>query len=184
MQQKCVERHGLAAQFPIIAAALVMGSIFIAALSPANAQPSGKPRPVNPDELRALYSGKTWVWEGGGGYLAPDGNFEAFISKPGGAPTYAEGNWWVTTSGVMCFKATWHLRTSSKQSSKCFGHLVDGNMIFQREEPQGFWYAFRTESAPHPQDEFNKLRPGNLVSAQVARLKRAFAHQPAILRQR
>jgi hypothetical protein len=168
----------------MVAAALVIVWIAIVASFPANAQPSGKPLRMNSNELRALYSGKTWMWEGGGGYLAPDGRFEAFINKRGEAPTYAEGDWWVTTSGLMCFKATWHLRTSSKQSSKCFGHLVDGNMIFQREEPQGFWYAFRTETTPHPQDEFNKLLPGNLVSAQVARLRAAFTQRPATLRQR
>src|SRR5829696_7955893 len=107
-----------------------MAAAAMGAPASTNAQSLGKPRPMSPPELLALYSGKTWVWEGGGGYLRPDGRFEAFISKAGAAPTYAKGWWWVTNQGVMCFKATWHLRTSNQESSKCFGHRVDGNVIF------------------------------------------------------
>ena len=159
-------------------------AVAVVGVSAATAQPTGKPRTMDPSELIALYSDKTWMWERGGGYMAPGGDFTGYVAGQNrDESTYATGKWWTTDQGVMCFRATWHVRSSGKLDEKCFGHRTDGDVIFQRVEPNGFWYVFRTQMAPHPKDEFAKLRSGDRVSIRARWLQATFARQSPPTRQ-
>jgi hypothetical protein len=78
-------------------------------LSPAFAAntPPQDATPMNAKELSALYSGKSWAWRDGAGYLQPDGRRFTAWSRSNDKLTYAKGQWRGTDSGRLCFLANW-----------------------------------------------------------------------------
>lgn len=123
-------------------------------------------RPMSATELRRLYSGKTWLWESGGGYMDPNGRFDAVTGSDRKRATVANGKWSTSNKGRMCFQGLWKTAAGKSRSETCFTHYVWGDAIYQRREPGGTWYAFK-RSPVEEADEFNKLVEGNRIADQM-----------------
>jgi len=116
-------------------------------------------------DIRQLYQDKTWLWADGAGYFAPSGTFTAWMES-GDKTTYAKGFWWVNDQGGMCFDAVWHVKDSANSAVTCFGHRTAGNVWYQKKDPAGAWYVFKSDPVK-PDDEFQKLKAGDVVEAQL-----------------
>lgn len=123
-------------------------------------------RPMSATELRRLYSGKTWLWENGGGYLDPSGRFDAVSGSGSAHATVTNGKWSTSNKGRMCFQGAWKTKAGKSRSETCFTHYVSGDAIYQRREPGGAWYAFKRSPADEA-DEFSKVVDGNRIAAQI-----------------
>jgi hypothetical protein len=132
-------------------------------------------RPMTTAELRQLYSGKTWLWESGGGYMDPSGRFDAVSGRNRAQTTMTNGKWRTSSKGRMCFQGIWKTQSGKSHSETCFTHYVWGDVIYQRREPNGAWYAFK-RSPVGEADEFNKIVDGNRV-ATLLRSQRASSDQ-------
>jgi len=130
----------------------------------AQTAPPASATPVTAYELLVLFGGKTWLWPTGGGYMARDRTFTAWVEE-GGARTFGDGRWLVTDAGRLCLEARWGEGKQATSSTTCFQHMqtVDGT-IYQRSTDGGDWYVFK-HAVENPTDEFNKLTAGNLVPA-------------------
>lgn len=140
----------------------------------AIAQPfNGLPKHTTPlaaQEVRALYSDKTWQWEAGGGrFMAKNREFIAYSEK-GGVPTIAKGRWEVTDRGRLCMVATWITKEGQSKARSCFKLVRDRGTIYQRREPDGKWYILRTFK-PKPDDEFHKLVAEDTITPNIKRLE-------------
>jgi hypothetical protein len=124
--------------------------------------PAGAAAPSAAD-LRQLYTDKTWFWADGSGYFGPTGSFLA-LTGSGDKINHAKGFWWVTDHGEMCFDATWHAKDSAGAAVTCFDHRRAGEAWYQRKEPSGLWYIFKSDP-PQPEDEVAKLKPGDQIGA-------------------
>jgi hypothetical protein len=131
-------------------------------IMPAKAAASA---PMSARELTQLYKGKSWLWDDGASYFAPDHRFVAW-SRNGASATYAIGRWSTGKSGQMCFKAVWYSSTGASRASTCFSHRKEGDSIAQKKDPAGQWYVFRKSIG-----DDGKLRTGDIVSVKVAELK-------------
>jgi len=120
-------------------------------------------------DLRPFYADKTWFWTDGGGYFGPTGTFLA-ATGTGDKANYAKGFWWTTDRGAMCFDAIWHTKNSAGDGVTCFDQRRAGEVWYQKKEPSGPWYVFKSE-LPKPEDEFAKLKPGNQIEAQLQAAK-------------
>ena len=128
--------------------------------------PTGETRaesvPLGPQEVQAMYSGKTWVWDAGAGYFAPNGMFQGFTRDREYGLMYATGRWSVELGGQLCYSARWYYRNTSTTSKDCFAHRSSNGAVLQRDERDGGqWYVHN----------LGRLRNGNLVAAQVPQLK-------------
>jgi hypothetical protein len=149
-------------------AAAVAGLAFLAPAASVQAEsfPPKEARAMTGLELYLLYRDRSWKWADGAGRMHADGRvFEAWADS-GDKATWARGRWIVTDSGFLCLKADWHTQTGVYPAKSCFRHKTDGRRIFQRKEPSGKWYLFRSE-VPAPEDEFAKLVAEDLVSAKL-----------------
>jgi hypothetical protein len=165
----------------IASMALGLACLSLAAPTPADAKPAkgvkaaqaakaaAPGRPMTPGELRDLYSGKTWMWANGGGYMDPSGRFRAVAGKD-----YARGTWQASGGGRMCFGGLWTSGTKRSQGRTCFSHRVLGDTIYQRKEPSGTWYAFK-HSPVRGTDEFSKLVEGDRISDQLKQVQAALS---------
>ncbi|WP_027687027.1 DUF995 domain-containing protein, partial [Rhizobium leguminosarum] len=52
----------------------------------------------------------------------------------------------------------------------CFSHRKKGGLIYQKREPDGQWYVFKSAQT-QATDEFAKLRHGDYVSSQLGRIE-------------
>lgn len=165
----------------IIAAALMLTNSAEVVAAPLNGGTDSQPAATSSDEpqpgraltlaeVRNLYSNRTWVWPGGGGYMGEDGRFLAAGSKDQGTETYATGSWAATNTGHMCFSGVWNTAGQRTYVITCFAHRIEGETIFQRQEPCGLWFAFKS-SPVQAGDEFNKIVAGDQVSAKLKRLE-------------
>jgi hypothetical protein len=134
--------------------------------SPALPKEVASGRPMSAVELRRLYSGKTWLWESGGGYMDPSGRFDAIAGSDRARTTLTNGRWSTGNKGRMCFQGTWKAKAGNGRSETCFTHYISGDSIYQRREPGGAWYAFKRSPAEEA-DEFNKVVDGNRIAAQI-----------------
>jgi hypothetical protein len=126
--------------------------------------------PLTTDELVELYHGRSWLWKDGAGYFsAKQRRFTAW-SREGGSPSYADGRWFVTDRGKLCFKAKWHAKSGAASALTCFSHRKKGGTVFQKREPDGEWYVFKTTPAK-TRDEYGKVRHGNYVSARLKQIE-------------
>jgi hypothetical protein len=153
----------------------VGGMLIGTPLTPAHAQPNILPEktvPVAAHELRQIYSDKTWRRSGGGARFIGEGRrLIAFSGKPG-KTTFAEGRWKIDNDGRLCLVAVWVTQEGSAPANTCFQHVRDRGTIYQRREPDGDWYIFKTYR-PKPEDEYAKLVDEDTVSPNMDRLKKS-----------
>lgn len=103
---------------------------------PQDAQPLGS------SELRELYSDRTWEWEDGAAYFAPDGDFQAVTA---GGDTEATGSWNTRSGGRVCFRGIWRSEGSEEDLTHCFEHVAaDGKIWQRRATPGAAWTVFRS----------------------------------------
>lgn len=126
--------------------------------------------PLSNAEIYRLYSYKSWLWRDGAGYFAvPKRQFKAW-SGTGNKATFAEGIWFITEPGKLCFRANWYHKNSVSPATTCFSHRQKDGVIYQKREPQGEWYIFK-HSPTQKNDEIRKLRRGDYVSKRLDALK-------------
>ena len=158
----------------LLAAATLTAMSFIA--EPSAAAPGKTPplpkgaHTMAPFDVVKLYRGKTWLWPAGGGYFDSGARFFAWSAEAGKSPTYALGRWMTTEDGRVCMKAKWFSSNGEGvPATTCFAHSMAGRVIYQRRVPSGDWYVFRADP-PATDDEFAKLKDGDLVKAKIAEL--------------
>ncbi len=158
-----------------VAAAMLAGMLFggSAASAQTVAELAAAARPMTAIELNALYTGKTWMWVDGAGHFGENRRFVATVGK-GPATAIARGRWLTTAAGRMCFDADWRYRGGSESRRTCFLHRRNGEAIYQMREPSDEWFAFRGVPASSD-DEFARLRDGDLVSPTLPALERMLA---------
>lgn len=190
--------HNRGAVAALLATALGVAALTVVSIpSPAEAAPSketrkrwsptrmGRPnmvperegthgRPLKAEAVRKLFSGKTWLWQGGGGYLDPDGRFIAVVGTDAASGAYAEGKWEVNEKGQLCHSEEWRSRSGSSNASTCYTHHAWGNGIYQRKDPDGTWYVFRHARSRNT-DPANNLVQGNRIADQVRQVQTAVA---------
>ncbi|MFS8055371.1 DUF995 domain-containing protein [Rhizobium sp. BR 317] len=132
-------------------------------------KPPAKSVPLTAEDVFQLYYNRTWIWKDGAGYFAAKGrDFKAWSGE--GTGSYGVGRWFVTDPGKLCFRATWYAKTGNALAVTCFSHRKRGNTIFQKREPNGDWYAFKTSPAS-ADDEYSKVRPGDYATAGYNRMR-------------
>jgi hypothetical protein len=125
-----------------------------------------QPVPLQPQEVRNMYSGKTWVWDAGGGYFAPNGTYQAWTQDSEYGLMHATGRWTVEIGGQLCYSARWHYANTSNTSQDCFAHLDSNGAVLQRNERDGGqWYRFGRRSGSGYDSP--RLRQGNLVATHI-----------------
>jgi hypothetical protein len=129
----------------------------------------GKAKPVAAGELVEIFGDKTWQWGAGGGRFFAEGRRFVAYSEEGDKATIAEGRWRVT-DGRVCLVARWKSKEWNVRKRSCFAVLRDRGTIYQRSEPKGNWYVFRSYK-PKPEDEITKFTSEDTVTPNVQRLK-------------
>ena len=125
-------------------------------------------RYMTTDELFEIYHNRSWIWSDGAGYFPnKERKFTAY-SGSGSNAAFAEGRWFLTWMGKACFRAIWHGADYDAQKLTCFGHRTDGKIIYQRTEPNGEWYVFKSKRAGNTY-EIAKFLLGDYVSAVLNR---------------
>ncbi|WP_455273830.1 DUF995 domain-containing protein [Rhizobium herbae] len=159
------------------AIALSIGGVLIGTLlTPAHAEPNILPKktvPLTAHELRVIYSDKTWKWSTGGARFIGEGRRLIAVSEKPGKATFAEGRWRLDNNGNLCLVAVWVTQEGSAPANTCFRHVRDRGTIYQRREPDGNWYIFKT-FRPKPGDEYAKLVNEDTISPNIDRLKKSF----------
>jgi hypothetical protein len=110
--------------------------------------------------LEQLFGDKTWLWENGGAHFATKGRRFKAVVKADGAVTATDGRWSLSDAGVMCLRAPWSDAAGTPVVRTCFAHRVLDGVLYQRRDPDGPWYVFRS-NPPLPTDEANKLVAGD-----------------------
>ncbi|MDL2398742.1 DUF995 domain-containing protein [Rhizobium mayense] len=132
-------------------------------------KPPAKSVQMTAEEVFQLYYNRTWIWKNGAGYFAAkQRDFRAWSGE--GTGSVGVGHWFTTDTGKLCFRATWYAQTGSAPALTCFSHRKRGNVIFQKREPDGDWYAFKTTPAK-ADDEYLKVRPGDHATAGYKRMR-------------
>ncbi|MBB3454727.1 hypothetical protein FHT86_003026 [Rhizobium sp. BK313] len=142
-----------------------------AASAPQNkmTKPPAMSVPLTTERVFQLYYNRTWIWKDGAGYFAAkQRDFRAWSGE--GTGSYGVGHWFVTDPGRLCFRATWYAKTGKALALTCFSHRKKGNVIFQKRDPNGDWYPFKTTPA-NVDDEYRKLRPGDYATAGYNRMR-------------
>jgi hypothetical protein len=135
---------------------------------------AAKGRALTTKELDSIYQDRSWRWSNGAAYFrAQNRMFIASVDK-GAQASYAEGSWSVSDQGRLCFTATWHGLGGQRTASTCFEHRTDDKNIYQRKLPDATWYVFSHLPAL-PDDEIQKLQPGDQVSEDYRTNKRYLA---------
>lgn len=125
-------------------------------------------RYMTTEELFEIYQNRSWIWSEGAGYFpTKERKFSAY-SGSGAKAAFAEGRWFLTWMGKACFNANWHGADYDVEKLTCFGHRTDGKVIYQRKEPIGDWYVFKSRNGGHG-DAIAKLLLGDYVSAGLNR---------------
>ena len=137
----------------------------IAALSlPATAEP--KPRgskPADPQVILDHYAGNTWNWSQGAAYWRSDGVFQATWKKR----SMAEGKWYVTTKGTLCYEARWTGPNDdgvvgSDDLKRCWKHVrAKDGQIWQKSHDKNEWYRLNPD----------KVVSGNAIRSEHRRIK-------------
>lgn len=129
---------------------------------------AARARPMTVTDLLQVYEGRTWRWSDGAAYFDPSRRaFESWV-RSGPSASYADGAWFLTDTGRMCFRAIWVSVEGSADALTCFDHRIDGERMFQRRAPDGDWYVF-AHRPPQAGDEILKFRPGDSVYGNLAR---------------
>lgn len=124
-----------------------------------------KPRPaqkVDGKYLANTYNGNSWKWRQGYAYFGGGGVFKAVWEDRG----YAEGKWYATHSGNVCYEAHWKSNKGEQDSKVCWPHVSDTNgVVWQRSGPDSNeWYRLRPETRFEPgfafKRSFNRIKRG------------------------
>ena len=137
-------------------------------------EPAAESRSLTTGELYDIYANRTWIWEDGAGYFEVAGRRFTAFTKSGRKGSYADGRWFLTNPGRVCFRATWFAADGNAEAVTCFEHKTDGNTISQRRLPDGEWYVF-SHLPPKRGDEILKLKAGNRVATSFERNKTALS---------
>ena len=97
--------------------------------------------------------------------FAKSGDFSAWTGS-GDKASYATGFWWVNDQGVICFDGNWRTKEGANSAITCFSHRTDGKVLYQRRDPSGAWYVFKSDPVKSG-DEFERLKAGDQVEAQL-----------------
>ena len=126
-----------------------------------------KSKPVDPQVIIQHYLGKTWDWSEGGSYWGSGGSFQAVWK----GRSVADGRWYVTTRGTLCYDATWQSRAddgspTATDIENCWKHVLDTDgQIWQRHHEKEEWYRLNPD----------KVSSGNSITAEhrqiLAKLK-------------
>jgi hypothetical protein len=160
--------------FRALSLLFILGAIGTSAFAATASQnkttkPPAMSVPLTTQRVSQLYSDRTWIWKNGAGYFAVKQRaFKAWSGE--GTGSYGVGHWSVTAPGKLCFRATWYAKTGKALALTCFSHRKKGNVIFQKREPDGDWYPFKTIPAK-VDDEYQKLRSGDYATAGYNRMR-------------
>ena len=160
--------------FRVLSLLCILGAVATFALGSSEAQskPSKPPAmsdPLTSQELYNLYSNRSWIWKAGAGYFANrQREFKSWTADGGGS--YGLGRWFITDPGKLCFRAVWYAKSGNAPALTCFSHRKKGNAVFQKREPDGDWYQFKT-TPTRADDEYRKIRSGDYVTARMNRMK-------------
>jgi hypothetical protein len=148
------------------------GGIATAAAAAGSHEPVGidTAKPMSSAELYRLYNQNSWMWKAGAGYFSTKARRFTAWSLEDGVPSFGIGRWFITEPGKLCFNADWHKRTGTATAITCFSHREKGGLIYQRREPDGQWYVFKSAQA-QATDGFAKLRHGDYVKSQLGRIE-------------
>lgn len=116
--------------------------------------------PLSASELKELYSDRTWRWDDGAGYFAPEGEFHAITDGQDGHD-YTIGTWNTAAQGRLCFKGKWNSMDDSGEVTTCFSHVQADGTVYQRAEPDGEWTVFRS---PDEAGEYARFAQGDWVT--------------------
>jgi hypothetical protein len=163
----------------LTAIAGTMSAAVAEAATPSKAAPSkaaappAMSKPLSSDEVYKLYANRSWIWKTGAGYFAvKKREFTAWTAD--GAGSYGLGHWFITDPGKLCFQATWYAKTGKAPALTCFSHRKKRNVVFQKREPDGEWYAFKTVPAK-ASDEYKNMKRGDYVTHQYNRMRKKLA---------
>lgn len=163
--------------FYTIAAALIIWVSAIQDTHSASVPANAKPASVR--TIKAIFTGKTWDWDGSGGYFRKDGKFFAHAGSKAD-PIYAKGAWAVYRGGKLCFSSKWYGGDFSGYGYypyaagdvSCFEHKQAGGDIYQRRVGlrSSKWYLFKHAKA-RKSDEFLKVKRGDRVATKYNEYK-------------
>lgn len=158
-----------------VALLVIAGMVAAPAAAQSIPTPPPKTRPTA-EQVFQVYAGRTWLWQDGAGYFAPDWRFVAW-SGSGQKASYASGKWRTDDLGRMCFTATWTGADYSAPATTCFSHRIDGKVLYQAREPNGMWYIFRHDPV-RKRDEYLRLERGDRATAGFERNRLALGGAP------
>ncbi|WVX48802.1 hypothetical protein ROLI_018840 [Roseobacter fucihabitans] len=146
----------------IIATFVFSGSVALADKKPRAS------KPADPNQIIQTYLGNTWVWSRGGSYWGGGGTFQAvWTSEKNGSKSYADGKWYVTSKGTLCYEAVWEWKDkeeADKVEKNCWQHVVDKEgQVWQRHHEKEEWYK------PGPE----KIKSGNAIKAEYRKHRKA-----------
>jgi hypothetical protein len=127
-------------------------------------QPPANAEPLSSAELTELYSDRTWKWEDGAAYFAPDGEFHAVTGEER-ERTEATGTWTTRNQGRLCFRGIWRSPDATRDLTHCFTHVEADGTIYQREEPDRPWTVFRSPEESTA-DVYASFEEGDGVAAE------------------
>ncbi len=126
-------------------------------------------RYVTPQELYAIYGDKSWKWEQGAGHFARGHRrFTAVLSVKD--RSFGTGKWTLPGRGRLCFRALWRTKKGNGKSRTCFAHRTRNGAIYQKKQPNGDWYLFKSKVVAEG-DEFNKVVEENLVNRGLMKIR-------------
>ncbi len=147
-------------QFSKFTIASLVG-VFCALPALSEPKPRGS-KPADPQAIMQHYLGKTWDWTEGASYWGSAGSFQATWK----GRSIADGKWYVTTRGTMCYDAVWKYRADdgsvgTDPIKNCWKHVVskDGQ-IWQRSHDEENWYPLNAD----------KVSVGNRLKAEHKRI--------------
>ncbi len=146
----------------VVAGAAGFGPAALAASKDPVAASAERGRAMTTDELYKLYRNRSWIWNDGAGHFRVSKREFTAFTKSGAAGSYADGIWFLTDAGKLCFRAAWNAVDGSSKALTCFEHRTNGGNIYQRRLPDGDWYVF-SHRTPEAWDEIRKLKRGDHV---------------------
>jgi len=118
--------------------------------------------PVNSQEVVNIFYGKTWIWKKGGAYWGEGGAFEAIYNEAVGV-----GKWYVTTSGTLCYEATWkkEAEEAGKFVKRCWEHVRDKDGVMWRNSVEKNFRFYKAAS------ENAEFLSGNHIRSEVLKIR-------------
>lgn len=129
-----------------------------------------KARPLGTEELYRIYNSRSWIWDAGAGHFSVRKREFSAWTNESGSSSIGVGRWFLTDRGKLCFRAVWRSKDGSAPALTCFAHREIDGVIYQKREPKGEWYVFRS-APPRKGDESAKLRYGDYVVTNLRRFE-------------